>query len=59
MHHRGFDFEKALRKQEVPDAGDDPAAGGEDLVNCRVRDQIDIALPVPRLDVREAMPFLG
>ncbi|MFO0707895.1 MAG: hypothetical protein U0412_13690 [Nitrospira sp.] len=41
-----------------PDAGDDTATRGEDAVDFRIGDQVHVTLPVPRLDVGEAVPLL-
>src|SRR6185503_18841445 len=56
MHHRGFDFKEASFDQERANAGDDSAAGGKDAMYLRIGDQVDIALSIAGLDIRQPMP---
>ena len=44
---------------EMPDGGDDPGARAKDLAHARVCDQVDVALPVPDLDVLQPVPLVG
>src|SRR5437773_1328670 len=59
LHHRRLDLEEAARVEERADPLDEPRAQQEDLADLGVDDQVDVALPVARLDVLEAVPLLG
>ncbi len=59
LHHRRLHFQKSVRLQLPPQRRDDLRPRHEHLANFRIRDQIQIALAVARLDVFQAMPFLG
>ena len=59
MHHRSLHLQEPSFDQEGSDSGDDPASSSEDLVDLRIGDQINVALPIPGLDVGQPMPFFG
>ena len=59
LHHGRFDFNKAPFVQEPPDLANDGDALAEYLARFRIGNQIEVALPVFRLGVLHAMPFLG
>jgi len=59
LHHRGLDLEVAARDEEVAQVADGARAHLEDAARVRVDDQVEVALPVARLHVLEAVPLLG
>src|SRR5207249_1034150 len=50
---------KSARFHEAPDLAHDSAPLREDFAGPFVSHEIEITLPVARLDIRQAMPFLG
>ena len=54
-----LDLEVALVLHEAPDAGDDPRAVDERLLDLGVHDEVDVALAVADLAVGEAVELLG
>ncbi len=59
LHHRRLDFEVAARVQKRADRRQHPAAHLEYPARIGIDDQIEIPLPVARLDVAQTVPFLG
>ena len=59
LHHRRLDLHEAERLEEVAQVLHDARALAEHLAALVAHDQVDIALPVALLDVREAMPLVG
>ena len=59
LHHGRFHFDEAVALQLAPQRSDDAAARQEDLAHFRIGDQIQVALPVARFHVFQAVPFLG
>ena len=59
LHHRRLDFDEAARLELPPQRRDDPRARHEHLAHFGIRDQIEIALAVARLDVLQPVPLLG
>ena len=59
LHHRRFDFQVAPRVEESADRCQHAAPGLEDPAGIGVDDEIEIPLPIPDLDVGQAVPFLG
>ena len=59
LHHRRLDFHEVERLEEVPQVLHDAIAGAEHLAAFVVDDQVDVALAVTLLDVREAVPLVG
>ncbi len=59
LHHRRLDFDEVARFELAAQGRNDARAGDEDLAHVGVGDQVEIALPVARLDVLEAVPLLG
>ena len=59
LHHRRFDFHETTAVQILADFGDDLAAQFKRLADIHVADQIQIALTVALLHVRQTMPFFG
>ncbi len=58
LHHGRFDFDEVLRIEEPPHRLHQFAALQKYFAHFRIHDQIDIALPVSQLNIRQAMPFL-
>ena len=58
LHHRRFHFEKVPLFHETADQADDFASLLKNLADLRVHDQVEMALPVADLHVRQAVPFL-
>ncbi len=58
VHRRRLDLEEPGLVQDRADGAHDVAARTEHVGHGRVRDQIDVALPVAQLDVRQAVPLL-
>ncbi len=54
-----FDFDETLAVHETLDGPDKPRPFEEDFLDAGIDDQIDVALPVPGLDVPQAVPFFG
>ena len=59
LEDRGFHFDEPLAVHEPLDGPDEPGALEEDLLDPGVDDQVHVALPVPGLDVPQAVPFFG
>ena len=59
LHHRGLDFEKLERIEEIPQVTDDPRARAEHVAARFVDDQVDIAPPIAQLGVGEPVPLVG
>ena len=57
LHHRRFDFEIVLRIEERANVGDDRRARAKNLAAFLVDDQVDIALPVARFLIGQAVEF--
>ncbi len=57
LHHRSLYFEKSSFIQLPPQRPYDVRSCNEDFANFRICDQVEIALPVTRLDIFETMPF--
>ena len=58
LHHRRLDFQESAGVEEPADGCDDSRPRLEHLPRIRIDDEIEIALPVPRLDVRQPVPLL-
>jgi hypothetical protein len=58
LHHGRFHFHEVVAFQLAAQRRDYAAARQEDLAHFRVRDQIQIALPVARLHIFQAVPLL-
>ena len=58
QQRRGFDFVEAAIVDEPSRFGDDAAAHDHRVAHVRIHDQVDVALTVAFLDVREAMPLV-
>ena len=58
LHHRRLDLDEVARREEGADALDDARAHDEHLAHLRIGDQIEVALPVARLDVGQSVPLL-
>ena len=59
LHHRRLDLEEAEGVEEVAQEPHHARARAERLARGLVDDQVDVALPVARLGVREAVPLVG
>ena len=59
VKHGSFDFEVAAFMKEVADLGDDVGADDEEVGAFLVRHQVEVALAVFGLAVREAVPLVG
>ena len=59
LHHRGLDLEEAEGVEEVAQEPHHARAHAERLARGVVDDQVDVALPIARLGVREAVPLVG
>ena len=59
LHHRRLDLDEAARVEEAPDEGDELRADLERPPRLRRDDEVDVALAVPALDVRQAVPLVG
>ncbi len=59
LHHRRLDFEEPAAIEKAPDTGDDFRPGLEDLAGRRIDDEVEVALAIPRFDVRQTVPLLG
>src|ERR1700730_4240260 len=59
LHHGSLHFHEAASFNLPPQRRNNPRARHENLLRFRVRDQIQIALPVADLDVFESVPFFG
>ena len=57
LEYRCFDFDETFSVHEPLNGPDEPRALEEDLLDARIDDQVDIALPVPCLDIPQAVPF--
>ena len=57
LQHRRFHFEETFRLEEPPDLTNDGDPLFEDRARTLVRDEIEITLPITRLDVLEPVPF--
>ena len=58
MHHRRLNFEIAALVQELAQCRDDARAGAEHFADGGVHDEVEIALPIAGLQVREATVLL-
>ena len=58
LHHRRLDFEEPALVEERPQRLQHAAPHLEHAARIRVDDQIQIPLPIPRLDVLQPMPLL-
>ena len=58
VHHRGFNLEKSAIDQEAPNARQNARADLKHPPRRRIDDQVNVSLPVTRLDVGQPMPFL-
>ena len=58
VHHRRLDFEIAALVQERAQCRDDARAGAEHFAHAGVHDEVEIALPIADLQVREATVLL-
>ena len=52
-----FHFDESLRVHEAPQRLHQLAALEKNFANLRIHHQIDIALPVAQLDIRQPMPL--
>ena len=59
LQDRRLDLEEALRVEIAPDRGDHLRAQAEELPRVLVHEQVEVALAVPRLDIREAVERVG
>ena len=59
LHHGRFDLDEAARVEERADGGHRLGAHLEDTARVGVDDQVEVPLPVARLDVLQAMPLFG
>ena len=59
LHHRRLDLEVAARIEELAQRREHLAAHLEHLARLGIHDQIQIALAVANLDVRQPVPLLG
>jgi len=57
LHHGRLHLEEVPVVQERPDEPDDPAARLEDILDLRVDDQVEVALSVADLHVRQPVPL--
>ena len=58
LHHRRLDLEEPARHQEAANRRDHAAAHLEDPARVGIHGQVQIALPVADLDVRQPVPLL-
>src|SRR5689334_170906 len=58
LHHRSFDFEKAAGVQLPAERRDELRPGDEHLAYIRIRDQVEIPLPVARFHILQPVPLL-
>src|SRR5713226_7117798 len=58
MHHRRFDLDIAARVKETAQFLDDARPRRKHLARFLIRDEVEIALAVTQLHIRQAMPFL-
>jgi hypothetical protein len=59
LHHRRLDLEEVERVEEVAQVAHDAGAGAEHVAARLAHDQVEVATPVARLGVGEAVPFVG
>src|SRR5947209_5090466 len=59
LHHRRFHFQITSRVQLAAQRGNNLSSRNEDVAYFRVCDQIQITLPVARLNVFQPVPLLG
>ena len=57
MQNRRFDFEISAFVQKPPQFANDQASLHENIADFAIDDQIDVSLPVPNLDILQAVPF--
>ena len=57
LHRRRLDLDEAALVHEVADLADDRAAFVKDLLDVVIGDEVEVALAVARLDVREPVPL--
>jgi hypothetical protein len=53
-----LDLHEAAGREPRPHLPDERGAGGEDLAGSGIRRKVHVALPVPQLDVLQAVPLL-
>src|SRR3972149_5948107 len=58
LHHRRLDLEEAARVEEGPQRLDEPRLQDERLAHARVDHKVHVPMPVPGLDILEAVPLL-
>ena len=58
LHHGRLDFEEVERIQVTAQEADDPGAGHEDIAARFVDNEVNIALPIARLGVGQAVPLV-
>ncbi len=58
LHHRGFDLHVAAAVKIPPKPGNDRAPEAEHLADLGIHHQVQIAAPVAKLNVLEAVPLL-
>ena len=59
LEDRGLDLEEAAVVEPAADRADDLGAEDEQLPRLRIREQVELAMPVARLDVLESVVLLG
>ena len=59
LEHRRLDLEEAALVEEAADRRDQPAAQDEQLAGLLVGEQVELAVPVARLDVGEPVVLVG
>ena len=59
LHHRCFDFQEVAAVQVVADLGDHLAARDEDLATAVVGNEVQVALAIFDLAIRDTMPLVG
>ena len=59
VHRRRLDLEEPVLVEDGAHRAHDVAARAEDVGHRRVRDEVDVPLPVAQLDVGQPVPLLG
>src|SRR5205085_10411137 len=59
LENRRLHLDEPLRFEAATHGADDPAAYAEGVSGFLGDPQVDVALPVPRVDVRDAVPLVG
>ena len=59
LHHGRLDFQKTAFVEKCADAVQHPRPGQKRLARLFVRHQIEVTLPVPRLDIDQPVVFVG